>query len=197
MQQSKNILMILGHPNSESFCNHLAETYTNASIASGHKNTILKLGELKFDPNLHLGYKDGNNQKLEPDLLKSQELISQANHIVFVFPNWWSSMPGLLKGWIDRVFLPGFSFQYQKNSPFPLQMLKEKTARIIITMDAPTWYYKWVNGAPGLKLLKKGTLEFCGIKPVNVTLLGNIRGSSANDLAQYSQTVQKIGSQGA
>lgn len=45
--------------------------------------------------------------ELEEDLVKAQELIRWADHLVFVYPIWWGTMPAVLKGFFDRVFLPG------------------------------------------------------------------------------------------
>lgn len=196
MESTKSILIVLGHPNNESLCSSLADAYLQSAIENGHNAQLLKLSDLKFDPNLRFGYKEKDKLIIEEDILKSQKLISNSDHLVFIFPNWWSSMPAILKGWIDRVFLPGFAFQYQKKSPIPAKLLKGKTARIIITMDAPVWYYKWFTGSPGLKLLKKGTLEFCGITPVASTLLGEIRTTSKEKLIDYIKKINKLGSKG-
>ena len=57
-----------------------------------------------------------------------QQDILWADHLVFVYPNWWSTVPALLKGLIDRMFVPGFAFKYRENSPFWDKLLKGKTA---------------------------------------------------------------------
>ncbi|MCW7494288.1 NAD(P)H-dependent oxidoreductase [Leptospira sp. 2 VSF19] len=192
----RNILVVLGHPNSNSLCAHLAETYVNEAKKVGHTVNFLKLGELKFDYNLHMGHKKESQQLLEPDLIQSQRLISESDHLVFVFPSWWASMPAVLKAWIDRVFLPGFSFKYRKNSPFPEKLLLGKTARIIVTMDAPSWYYKWFNKSPGVQLLKFGTLEFCGVSPVKVTIFGQVRTRKQRDFMKWTKLVESIAIEG-
>ncbi len=51
-------------------------------------------------------------------MLEIQQEILAADHLVFVYPNWWATFPALLKGFIDRVFLPNFAFKYRENSPF-------------------------------------------------------------------------------
>lgn len=193
---NQNILVILGHPNPNSYCAKLAETYYEAAKKTGLNVTLLKLRDLKFDYNLNFGYDKNKKQELEPDLILSQTLIQNATHLVFVYPSWWASMPAILKAWIDRVFLPGFAFSYQKHSPFPKQLLKRKTARIIITMDAPTWYYKWFNRSPGVQLLKHGTLEFCGIKPVKVTYFDKIKFRDSETLNQWIKKTERLGSKG-
>ncbi|MCW7469765.1 NAD(P)H-dependent oxidoreductase [Leptospira kanakyensis] len=192
----RNILVVLGHPNPKSLCAHLAETYVNAAKDSGHTVSFLKLADLKFDYNLYMGHKKDSIPTLEPDLIQSQKLISEANHLVFVFPSWWASMPAVLKAWIDRVFLPGFTFKYRKNSPFPEKLLLGKTARIIVTMDAPSWYYKWFNKSPGVQILKFGTLEFCGVAPVKVTILGEVRTRKPKHFLKWTNLVESLGIRG-
>ncbi|PKA28344.1 NAD(P)H-dependent oxidoreductase [Leptospira levettii] len=195
--QNKKILIILGHPNPNSYCAKLADSYFRSAKSSGFEIQFLKLNELNFDYNLKFGYDKTFKQELEPDILMSQSLIQNADHFVFVYPSWWASMPAILKAWIDRVFLPGFAFSYQKRSPLPKQLLKGKTARIIITMDAPTWYYKWFNRSPGVQLLKQGTLEFCGFKQVKVTYFDQIRFRNLEKLNQFIIKTEKLGAMGA
>jgi len=184
---SKNITVILGHPDASSFCGVLASTYAQAAEESGHHVRLFKLGEVPFDPVLHHGYK--KRQELESGLKEIQDAITWANHLVFVYPTWWGAMPALLKGFIDRVFLPGFAFNYREDSPFPDRLLAGRSAHAIVTMDAPVWYYRFVYKKAGHHQLKKPILEFCGIKPVKFTTLGSVRKSSP---AQRAKWLQKI-----
>lgn len=78
----KNILVILGHPDADSFCGALAQRYIKGAQAAGHEVRQLEVGKLAFDPVLHQGY--AAIQPLEPDLLAAQEAITWAQHIVLV-----------------------------------------------------------------------------------------------------------------
>jgi putative NADPH-quinone reductase len=196
MESSKNILVINAHPNPGSLCGSIAEQYISGAKESGYSVQSLNLIDLNFDLNFRSTYKDKEKQPLEKDLIRSQNLIKDSNHLVFIFPSWWGLMPALLKGWIDRTFMPGFAFQYKKGSPFPEQLLVGKSARIIITMDAPSWWYRWVNGAPGLRALRFATLKFCGIKPVKDTLFTEIRGSSKEKLDKILLKAKSLGKNG-
>lgn len=102
-------------------------------------------------------------------------------------------MLALLKGFIDRTFLPGFAFKYRENSPFWDKYLTGKTARLIITMDAPAWYNYWINGNAGVKAMKKATLEFCGIKPVKVTTIGSVRFLKPEQIQKWLEKSEKLG----
>lgn len=132
----------------------------------------MALGELTFDPVLHKGYTE--IQELEPDLVTLQEAIRRADLLVFIYPTWWGDLPALLKGALDRTILPGFGFKYHKNSPLWDKLLKGTRARIITTMDAPLWYYRFVYRSPGTNMLKRALLHFCGVRPVHTTYLDRV-----------------------
>ena len=170
------ILVILGHPATTSFCAALAETYTHSAKNAGHEVRVLRLGELDFDPILHNGYTQ--IQALEPDLLSAQADILWATHLTFVFPIWWGGIPALLKGFIDRIFLPGFAFKYRAGKAFPDKLLAGKTAHLLVALDTPPWYYRWFYRMPGVHQMRKTTLAFCGIKPTQTLLLGPVLGST-------------------
>jgi putative NADPH-quinone reductase len=187
----KKVLIILGHPDHESFGASLANSYRQAALKVGAEVKELVLADLKFDPILNRGYKE--MQELEPDLIDAQELIEWAEHLVFVYPTWWATMPALLKGFLDRTFLPGFAFKYRPNSPFWDKFLTGRTARIITTMDAPVWYHYLFNWNAGTRAMKKATLEFCGIKPVKVTSIGQVRFLKAEQRERWLKKVEKLG----
>jgi putative NADPH-quinone reductase len=186
----KNILVILGHPDSDSFCGALVNAYTDGAKATGADIRVLKLGELSFDPVLWKGY--NKIQELEPDLVRASELIQWSNHIVFVYPNWWGAMPALMKGFFDRVFLPGFAFKY-KGKSLPEKLLSGRTAHLIVTMDTPPWYYRWIYRRPGHNEMKRTILEFCGIKVEKITELGIVRDSLPQKREKWISKVKQLG----
>lgn len=173
----KRILVILGHPAHDSLCKALAEAYAAAAGERGHEVELLRLGELDFDPMLHEGY--ARIQPLEPDLEHAQAAIARAEHLVFVFPVWWGSVPALLKGFLDRVLLPGFAFRYRDGALFPEQLLKGRSADLLVTMDTPPWYFRWIYRMPAIHQMRRTTLEFCGIRPVRTLMMGPVKDSAA------------------
>jgi putative NADPH-quinone reductase len=190
------ILVFVGHPRKASLCGGLAEAYAGAARAAGAEIELLYLGELVFDPILRGGYKEPT--PLEPDLVAAQAAITRADRLVFVTPVWWASVPALLKGFIDRVFLPGFAFAYKKGGlGLPEQLLRGKTATVLLTMDSPPWYWRWLMRAPGERSFVKGTLEFCGIKPVRRGAFGPVRGSSEAKRAAWLAEAGAIGQRDA
>jgi putative NADPH-quinone reductase len=187
----KKVLVINGHPDKESFCFALAERYKKGADAAGAECKLVHLIDLKFNPILTFGYR--KISELEPDLLKMQQEITAADHLVFVYPNWWSTLPALLKGFIDRVFVPTFAFKYRPNSPFWDKLLKGKTARLIVTMDTPQWYYWLINKNAGHNAMKVGVLEFSGIKPVKISSFAIIKSSNEKKRNKWLDDVEALG----
>ncbi len=187
---SKRVLVIVGHPSTDSFCAALADSYVETAIGAGQDVRALYLGDLCFDPVLHEGY--NRIQPLEPDLIKAQVDITWAEHLVLVFPVWWGGVPALLKGFLDRILLPGFAFSYRKGKAFPEKLLLGRSAYLLVTMDTPPWYYKWVYRMPALHQMRKTTLAFCGIKPVATLTFGPILDSTAKQRDNWLEQARKL-----
>jgi NAD(P)H dehydrogenase (quinone) len=144
----KKILIINGHPNRGSFNFGLAKAYKKGAEQAGAEIKEIVIADLKFNPNLQFGYQ--KRSELEPDLLAAWEKIIWADHLVWVHPVWWSGLPAITKGFIDRIFLPGFAFRYRENSVWWDKLLTGKTAHIITTLDQPGWYYWLVYSKPSI-----------------------------------------------
>jgi NAD(P)H dehydrogenase (quinone) len=185
----KNITVILGHPDASSFYGSIADRYVTAAQAAGHSVKLFRLGEMAFDPVLRHGYK--KRQELEPALVEIREAIDWAQHLVFVYPIWWGSIPALLKGMFDRLFLPGYAFKCRKDSPWWDRLLAGRSAHAIATMDTPPWYYQLFYMRPGHHQMKKTILEFCGFKPVRMTSLGPVRHDSEAQMAKWLRQIEQ------
>lgn len=186
----KNVLAILGHPRSDSFCGALFDSYVAGAQSAGAEVRSIRLEGAEFNP-VFEGYEDPI--ALEPELEAAQEAIRWANHIVIAYPVWWGSVPAVLKGFIDRTLLPGFAFGYQENSPLPARLLKGKTGRLLLTMDAPTWYYRLVYKRASEAMMRHATLEFCGIRPVRVSRFGRVSLVTDARRKAWLETVQALG----
>jgi 1,4-dihydroxy-2-naphthoate octaprenyltransferase len=170
------VLVILAHPRRDSFCGALADAYTKGAQESRSEVVFIHLAMLQFDLNVTIA--EPQDQKEEEDITKAKQLIKWADHLVFVYPIWWGMMPALLKGFLDRVFVPGFAF-YEVVQDDYKKLLINKTAQLIITMDTPLAIYKLFIGAPGTKAMKIATLQFCGISPVRTLHFSGVKHSTA------------------
>jgi len=187
----KKVLLINGHPNPDSFNFGLFEAYKKGALSSGAEIKEIIVKDLTFNPNLQFGYQ--KRTELETDLLDSWEKIKWADHLVWFHPVWWGGLPAILKGFIDRLFLPGFAFQYRENSVLWDKLLVGKTARIVTTLDQPSWFYWFAFGQPSVNQLKKSILEFCGVKPVKVTFVGPIKNTELSWRKKRLENIEKLG----
>ncbi|MCG8580646.1 MAG: NAD(P)H-dependent oxidoreductase [Bacteroidales bacterium] len=187
----KKVLIINGHPDKNSLSTELANRYRAGTEKAGVDSELINLCDLEFSPILKHGYRQRTDW--EPDLIKAWAAIKSADQLVFVYPTWWGTQPALLKGFIERVFLPGFAFAYRNDSVWWDKLLKGKSARLIVTMDTPSWYYRWIYKQPGHNAMKKGILNFCGVKPVKVTSFSPVKGSSKTTLSKWLNKVEDLG----
>lgn len=188
----KRILMILGTPKNTSLCTALGEAYAQGARDKGHVVRQLKLGEMTFDPILRGGYEQ--SQVLEPDLLEAQRQIHWAEHLVFVYPVWWGGIPALLKGFFDRTFLPGFAFKYRNRSQLWDKLLSGRTADLLVTMDTPPWYFRWIYGAPAHRQMTRTILGFSGIKTRRLSEFAPVRPSSEAQRQNWLRRAESLGS---
>jgi NAD(P)H dehydrogenase (quinone) len=177
-----------GHPDKNSYCAKLAVSLHNASQSKYSNAKLLNLYDLTFNMNLIGGYSDAI---LEADLVHAQNLIHTSDHLVFVYPTWWWSMPALLKGFIDRVFIPGFAFKYEGHSGLPAKLLTGKTATLVVTMDSPAWYYTWWMKSVGHVMMKKGVLAFCGISKTRIVTIANHRKLNTKEKESWINRMSK------
>ncbi|NTS76817.1 NAD(P)H-dependent oxidoreductase [Catenovulum sp. SM1970] len=190
---TKKILVLNGNPKSSSYDHHLTDVY---EIEANEYFEVKRfnLADMVFDPSLNTGY--NAVQALEPCLADFQKAILWADHIVIVTPIWWGGIPAKLKGLFDRAFLPGFAFKYEGDNLLPTQLLTGKTARIIVTMDAPA-DYAIEQADPALKQLDLYTLQFCGYEKAEVNLFGSVISASKEEKKRWEKQVKAISYSGS
>lgn len=185
---AKNILIINGHPVPESFSAKLASIYEESAKQAGHEAEVVHLHELDFDPIRHAGNHD--TTPLESCLIEVQKKITRANHLVFIYPTWWGGMPALLKGFFERTFVQDFAFRYVEGKSLPLKLLEGRSADVLTSMDAPCFYYRLFQGAPGDKMIKNAILNLCGITPVKFFRFDSIGKASEEKISNWIAKVE-------
>jgi NAD(P)H dehydrogenase (quinone) len=187
---SKRVLILAANPKADSFTNYLAETYAN-SAKKKHEVQLIRLPDMEFNMDLSGGYTE--QHALEESLQSFQASLEWCEHLVIFTPIWWGSVPAKLKGLIDRTFLPGFAFQYEKGKTIPKKLLQGRTARIVMMMDTPPWYYVLLQGAPAVRQLKAATLKFVGFKSVKHNMIGPIISSTSGARTKWINNISKLG----
>ncbi len=187
----KKIFILLGNPDSETHSGRMAGAYEEGALSAGHEVRRQNIGDMQFDPILHKGYKV--IQKLEPDLLTFQENVKWCDHLVIIYPNWWATMPAILKGLIDRAWLPGFAFRFYNDGRLGWQkLLKGKSARTIILAKTHPWV-TWALFGEFTNELARGTLGFAGIAPIRTIVFSPSESASPARFGWWLQRVKRMG----
>jgi NAD(P)H dehydrogenase (quinone) len=185
-----NHLIIYANYNDGSFnhalCNELITTYSSL----GHTVKVRDLYALGFNPVLtESDYRLMQTGHTPADILIEQKHISDADVITFLYPIWWTSMPAILKGYIDRVFAYGFAYKASENGSIGL--LSSKKAFIINTTGQPkSLYEKGMYQALNMTT-NTGIFEFCDIKVLDHLYFSSINSVSDNTRAEYIELAKK------
>ena len=176
------IALIQGHPDPGGgrYCHALAETYAQAAKDAGHEVRTIEVARLDF-PFLRRT-EDWRGEAPAGTIREAQETVAWAEHLVIVFPLWLGDMPALLKGFFEQLLRPGFAIGEAKAGRMWKKLLKGRSARVIVTMGMPAFFYRLYYRAHSAKSLKRNILEFCGIAPVRTTLIGTVDSPTAREL---------------
>jgi len=107
------VLVVLAHPNPDSFSHAIVDQVVSTLTNQDHSVSVIDLYGLDYSPALtraELAAYPTSEPAIDPMVIEHTRLIQECSTIVFVYPTWWSSMPAILKGWIDRTMLPGIAF---------------------------------------------------------------------------------------
>jgi NAD(P)H dehydrogenase (quinone) len=179
-----DVLVILAHPSNDSLCAEVARAYAAASRAE-----VVNVHHLEFDW-------DGDPRKVDEKadaILEMQTRIHRAKHVAFVYPMWWGTAPASLKAFIDHAFSPGFAFQYVEGKPMPLRLLKGRSARIFMTLDAPKLWHWLVYRGSGTSWLKWASLWFSGFKVLGTLEMNGVRTSTEAKRKAWISQARRLG----
>lgn len=185
------IVIIVGNPLTSSYSEALGKAYLRGAESGGHEAKLVVLAGMTFDPILREGYR--RLQPLEADLAIAHEAFIACDHVVFVFPLWLGDMPALMKGFLERLVQPDLLTIQASGGKASWKFFKGKSARVIMTMGMPGWFYRWYFGAHALKLLKRNILNFTGISPVRSAIYGMIEAVGIEKRAQWLRDVEELG----
>ena len=109
------VVVIVAHPDPGSFNHAIATTATASLIRAGHDVTVLDLYAEEFRTDMSLDERiayHGERPILDPMAERHAGIVKHAEALVFVYPTWWSTVPAILKGWLERVMVPGVGFVF-------------------------------------------------------------------------------------
>lgn len=186
---SKNVLVIDGHPDPDParFVHALSESYAAGAANGGHQVKLVVVAGIDFP--LLRSRVAWESDRPTPAIQHVQEMIKWADHLAIFYPLWLGDMPALLKGLLEQIMRPGFAIA-EGTRPKPL--LTGRSARLIVTMGMPTFFYRFYFGAHSVKSFERNILKFVGIKSVHHSLIGSVDGS-ADARQKWLDTMTTLG----
>lgn len=187
------IAVIQGHPDPDPlrFGRQLSDAYLQGASEGGHAARLVDVATLEFP--LLRSQSDWQNAQAPETLQAAQDALAWADHWVLFYPLWLGAMPARLKGFLEQTLRPGFALDYGKTGGLPKKLLKGKSARIVVTMGMPAFFYRWYFRAHSLKNLERNILRFCGVAPVHETLIGGVEGMSDAGRQRRIDTLRMLG----
>lgn len=155
-------LIIYAHPNTTSLNHLFRQTVEATLLRQNHEVVVRDLYQLNFYPVLSLEDIAWQRRGIVSDEVKrEQEFITWAEAITFIYPIWWTGMPGIMKGYIDRVFSYGFAYRYDEGVQKGL--FNGKSAYIINSHGKSKVEYEASGMHDALTLTSdKGIYTYCG-----------------------------------
>lgn len=185
------ILVIDGHPDAHSshFIHAAADAYADGAKATGNEVRLIRIGELDFP--LVRSFAQWNDTPPPSAIADAQGDLKWAEHIVILYPMWLGDVPALLKGFLEQVCRPNFAFRHRKNG-LPEKLLKGRSARVVVSMGMPAFFYTLIYRAHSLKSLKRNILKLVGFGPLRHSIIGAVE-SSGKSREKWLARLRELG----
>lgn len=157
-------LIVVAHPDTQSLSHCIAAQVAEGLSAAGHSPEIADLAAEGFDPRFSLADNTAyrNRAPRPADVVAEQARVDRADALVLVYPIYWWSMPGLLKGWIDRVFTNGWAYDYGDNGKV-IKKLRGRRVHLIGVGAADAGTYERHGYFDAMKTqIDHGIFDYCG-----------------------------------
>jgi NAD(P)H dehydrogenase (quinone) len=164
MESRVRVLVIYCHPVAESFAAAAHATVLQSLTVGGHEVTDVDLYAEGFDPVMsrqeRLDYQN-TARNIRP-VQKYDDQLAAAEAIVLVYPVWWYGMPAMLKGYFDRVWLPGVAFDVTSDGRVLTDRLQRIRRIIVVTTYGGSWWIVRIAlGDPVRKVVSRAVRALC------------------------------------
>jgi len=185
-------LIIYSHPNSKSFCHAILDKVVEVLAAKKHDVVVRDLYALGFDPVLKAGdLADFQSGKIPADIKAEQNYIAWSDIMTIIHPVWWTGLPAMMKGYIDRVFSYGFA--YSLDASGIVKLLAGKKVIVFNTLGTPQDIYEKSGMFVAMKKTSDtGIHEFCGIHVLAHQFFGAVPYVDDATRKSYLEKVKQI-----
>lgn len=158
-------LVVVAHPCDDSFCHAVADAAERGLLAGGHTIDRIDLSAEGFRAAMSRDERDAYDSDdpiIDAQVAEHARRLQAADVLVFVYPTWWAGLPAVLKGWLERVMVPGVGFRFDEQTGKVRPGLTHVRRIVgISTYGSPKWYVTLVNDA-GRRILTRALRMSCG-----------------------------------
>lgn len=185
-------LIVYAHPNSGSLNHFFKQTVLESLQESGEEIAVRDLNEINFNPVLSLDDMNGQRMGTVADDVKTeQDFITWADRIIFIYPIWWTGMPAIMKGYIDRVFSYGFAYRYDQG--IQKGLLTGKKTIIINSHGKSNAEYEAMGMDKALILTSDtGIFTYSGLEIQQHFYFDKADRASADNISDWESQIQTI-----
>jgi NAD(P)H dehydrogenase (quinone) len=189
-------LIVYCHPLEQSLTAAIRDRVVHGLTSAGHETRVIDLYASGFDPivsaqeRIDYHTPDLNEQNVRDHLVA----LRWCEALIFVYPTWWYGPPAMLKGWLDRVWVPFATFEM----PEPLKPIGKVLTNIrfiaaVSTLGSPWWWWKLSMAEPGRRMLLRGLSVLCSPRCKTLWLaLHQIDSASEKKRKRFLDKVEKI-----
>ncbi|MDJ0393640.1 NAD(P)H-dependent oxidoreductase [Rhodococcus sp. G-MC3] len=157
-------LVVVSHPDSRSLTQYIARSTVEALRGAGGSADLVDLTAEKFDPSFSEAdvqfYRGAG--PVPDDVEAEQKRLDEADQLILVFPVYWWSMPAQLKGWIDRVFVNGWAFDYTPGKSFEKKLSRLQVHLVPVAGDDADSFERHGLDVAFRNQIESGIFEYCG-----------------------------------
>lgn len=158
--------VVVNHPYEGSFCHALAEAAVHGARRAGHVTDLVDLDARGFDPVMHRADLAAwrEHRTIDPQVLDLQARIDVTDHLVLVHPVWWETAPAVMKGFYDKVLVPGWAYEDGVLGLPRARFTRLRRVTVATTMTTPATAYRWVFGNTAQKASVRGVWHKMGVR---------------------------------
>lgn len=156
-------LIVTAHPDPDSLTHHVARLLQERLGAEG--TVVAHLAQEGFDPRFTMVDRRGYQTRTlaDPAVVAEQERVDAATDLVLVFPVWWWSLPALLKGWFDRVFITGWAFDFDADDRLVPRLQHVMAHLLPVSGTSGSSFARHGYAQAFSTQVEQGVLDYCGL----------------------------------
>ncbi len=160
-------LVIHAHPVDDGYSAALLSTAVSALQTAGHEVRSHRLYQEGFaaamSPAEHHAYHT-DTPIISDEIQHHVDDLRWADVLVFVYPTWWGGLPAVLKGWLERVMVPGVAFAFDEKSGKVKPNLGNIQHLVGITTYGSAHWSNWLTGDGGRRTTMRALRMLCPLR---------------------------------